>query len=90
VFLLGRWKNYDELEECLTFEELTAIINALREKEARENRFMAAIQGIDLEESSDTAPEQKDLGDIKSVQGYAAAQEGFGIGMGLGYMEINE
>lgn len=90
MFLLGRWKNYDELEECLTFEELTAIINALRDKEARENRFMAAIQGIDLDENDTTAPGQKDLGDIKNVNGYVAAQEGFGIGMGLGYGELLE
>ena len=87
--MLGRWKNYDELEECLTFEELTAIINALREKEARENRFMAAIQGIDLDEDSPSSS-QKDLGDIKDVQGYAAVQEGFGVGMGLGYGELLE
>jgi len=89
VFLLGRWKNYDELEECLTFEELTAIINALRDKEARENRFMAAIQGIDLDEDS-TSSSQKNLGDIKDVQGHTAAQEGFGVGFGLGYMELDE
>jgi hypothetical protein len=90
VFLLGRWKNYDELEECLTFEELTAIINALREKEARENKFMAAIQGIDLDEESTSASGQRDLGDIKDVQGYSAAQEGFGVGFGLGYGELLE
>ena len=87
--MLGRWKNYDELEECLTFEELTAIINALREKETRENRFMAALQGVDLDEES-TSSSHRELGDIKDVQGYTAVQEGFGVGMGLGYVEINE
>lgn len=87
---MGRWKNYDELEESLCFEELLATINAIREKEARDKKFLAALQGIDLDEESTSSSGQQDLGDIKNLQGYSAAQEGFGIGMGLGYSELVE
>lgn len=90
MFLLGHWKNYDDLESSLCFEELLVTLNAMREKEHREHVFLAALQGVDLEEGSTSSSSgKKDLGDIKDVTGYAAAQEGFGIGMGLGYMEIN-
>lgn len=47
--LLGIWKNVEELEMWITLEELNAILNAAREKEHNRNRFMAAIQGIDID-----------------------------------------
>jgi len=77
--LLGRWKNYDELEDCLTIEELLATIKSLREKDERDKKFNAAIQGIDLDEQDSTAP------DITTLSGGRAQKAGFGIGMGLGY-----
>ena len=49
----------------------------------RDRKFFAAIEGIDLDE------QEEPLGDITKLNGYQAAQEGFGIGMGLGYMEID-
>lgn len=49
AFLLGHWKNFDELEEALNLEELNAIIAAAREREQRSNRFHAAINGIDMD-----------------------------------------
>ena len=49
----------------------------------RDRRFFAAIEGIDLDE------QEQPLEDITKLNGYQAAQEGFGIGMGLGYMEID-
>lgn len=90
MFLLGRWKNYDDLEESLCFEELVATINAMREREQRERKFLAALQGVDLDEeitSSESVGNK--YGDIVDVNGYKAAQEGFGIGMGLGYAEFS-
>jgi hypothetical protein len=80
---LGKWLNYDELESNLCVEELIVTVNAIREKESRDRKFAAAIQGIDLD-----AEEVVD--DITDLKGLAAAQEGFGIGFGLGYMEINQ
>lgn len=47
--LLGIWKNVEDLEESLNLEELEAIVLAARDREDRNNRFMAAIQGIDLD-----------------------------------------
>jgi len=88
VFLLGHWKNYDELEESLSFDELLITVNAIRDKDARDKKFMAMLQGIDLDEETSKAEENKQ--DIKTLSGTAAAQAGFGIGFGLGFMEVNE
>jgi hypothetical protein len=88
VFLLGQWKNYDELEESLCFDELLATINAMRERERRDRIFFAALQGVDLDDDVEQAPTAEN--DIVKLNGYSAMQEGFGIGMGLGYMEVGE
>ena len=87
--MLGRWKNYDELEESLCFDELLATINAMREKEMRERRFMAALQGVDLDESMEESDGESG-DDITSLSGFQASQAGFGIGLGLGHMEVGE
>ena len=62
-------------------EELVATINAMREKESREQKFMAALQGVDLDEEEESRKE-----DVTSLVGGKAAKEGFGIGMGLGHI----
>ena len=79
---MGKWKNYNELEENLCVDELIAILNAIRDKEQRERKFLAAIQGIDLDD------DQQDEGDITELSGYQATEAGFGINMGLGYAEV--
>ena len=84
VFLLGQWKNYDELEGSLCVEELIAILNAIRDKEHRERVFLAAMQGVDLDEN------QQEEGDITELKGFVAQESGFGINMGLGYAEVGE
>ena len=86
--MLGHWKNYDELEESLSVDELLITVNALREREDRERQFLAALQGIDLNESEGSESESD--GDIVDLTGYAASQAGFGINMGIGHMEIGE
>ena len=48
--MIGTWKNVEELEECLTLQELEKIVAAAREQEVRQNKFLAALKGIDLEE----------------------------------------
>ena len=82
--MLGHWKNFDELESNLSIDELMAVIKASREKENRNNKFLAAINGVDLEESSEETVTQ----DIKSLRGFQANNEGFGIGAGVGIMEL--
>lgn len=59
-------------------EELLLTLKAIGENKSQERRFLAAIQGIDLEDD-------ENKGDVIELKGYNAEQEGFGIGMGLGY-----
>lgn len=82
MFLLGNWKSYEELEDELSLDELLATLNAYRDQKREEQKFLAALQGVDLSESTPA--------DITHLSGYDAAQQGFGIGMGLGHsvMEV--
>ena len=84
--------------------ELVATLSAHREKEEREHKFLAAIQGIDLEKQSGNSGKQKEWDDMKarvfsrgqsqnsdditSLQGVNASKAGFGIGMGLEYNDL--
>jgi hypothetical protein len=52
VFLLGIWKNYDELESNISMPELMAILESRRELDYIEKKFLAAMQGVDLDEAS--------------------------------------
>jgi hypothetical protein len=101
VFLLGIWKNYDELEKSISIAELIAILNSIRELNFEEKKFLAALQGVDLDGESDKDRGQKewedmkarvfsggatgDSNDILALQGINAQKAGFGIGMGLSY-----
>lgn len=49
AFLLGIWKDYDELESSLCMQELTAILEAKRDADYQDKKFLAAIQGVDLD-----------------------------------------
>lgn len=83
--MLGHWKNFDELESSLSIDELNAILNASREKQERDMKFQAAINGIDVDgEKQEEVPQ-----DISVLQNSRlASQEGFGIGEGLGFLEL--
>jgi hypothetical protein len=59
AFLLGIWKDYDELESSLCMQELTAILEAKRESDYEEKKFLAAIQGVDLEAENNKGGEDK-------------------------------
>lgn len=81
--------------------ELTAILEAKREQDNIERKFMAALQGVDLDKQSNRQEEWEALKakvyskgkttnprDIVALQGEAARQAGFGIGLGLEYEVI--
>jgi len=100
IFLLGIWKNYDELERSISVPELTAILNSKRELTFEERKFSAALQGVDLDGQQQEDPQKKwedmkarvfsggatsDSNDIIALQGINAQKAGFGIGMGLSY-----
>lgn len=48
--LLGIWDNIEDLERKINLDELRLILDAARERDYRNQRFLAAIQGIDLDE----------------------------------------
>ncbi len=100
VFLLGIWKDYEELEMSLSLPELMSTLNSKRDADYNEKKFFAAIQGVDLDEQSGRKEEDpwqamkarvfsggttSDPNDITALQGANAARAGFGIGNGLGY-----
>jgi hypothetical protein len=104
VFLLGIWKDYNELEECLSMPELVATLEISRDLQYQEKKFLAAIQGVDLDKNSGSEKGQKewedmkarvfsggattDSNDILALQGHNAQKAGFGIGMGLEYENL--
>lgn len=49
---MGKWKNFQEIEESLSLPELEHVVTAAREKEMRNNRFMAALKGVNLDEDT--------------------------------------
>ncbi len=98
VFLLGIWKDYDELESSLSMQELTATLTIKRELDYSDKKFSAAMQGVDLDKNSGSGNEWEDMKarvfskgkavdgkDILALQGVNAEKAGFGIGMGLDY-----
>jgi hypothetical protein len=104
VFLLGIWKDYNELEESLSMPELVATLEISRDLQYQEKKFLAAIQGVDLDKNSESGKGQKewedmkarvfsggattDSNDILALQGHNAQKAGFGIGMGLEYENL--
>lgn len=103
VFLLGIWKDYEDLETSLSMPELIATLESKRELEYQEKKFLAAIQGVDLDKESgkkDAWEEMKarvfsrgkaaDSNDVLALQGANAQKAGFGIGMGLSYEDLTQ
>lgn len=86
--------------------ELMVTLIASREKDHNHQKFLAAIQGIDLDSQNEETKGQKewedmkarvfsggkakDASDIVSLQGSSADKVGFGIGMGLEYDVIKD
>ena len=98
AFLIGIWKDYEELEESLSMPELTATIKIKRELDYSDKKFAAAMQGVDLDKNSGNQNAWEDMkarvfskgsatngNDILALQGKNAERAGFGIGMGLDY-----
>ena len=104
VFMLGIWKDYKELEESLSMPELMVTLSSKRELDYEEKKFLAAIQGVDLDKATNQERGQKEWEDMKArvfskgqakdskdilaLQGETAKKYGFGIGMGLDYENL--
>lgn len=61
VFLLGIFKNYDDLEENLSMPELIATLEAHEKEKFKDRQFMAAMQGVELNDPFDDAPSLEDI-----------------------------
>ena len=98
VFLLGIWKDYLELEKSMSMPEILATLSVKRELDHNEKKFIAAMQGVDLDGGSDSQKEWEDMkarvfskgqatdgNDILAYQGATASKAGFGVGMGIDY-----
>ena len=104
VFLLGIWKDYHELESSMSMPELIATLSSQRELAYEEKKFLAAMQGVDLDEGNGKGQDEwealkarvfsggatNDGNDVLSLQGPKAQQLGFGIGMGLDYEDSRD
>jgi hypothetical protein len=85
------------LEDNLSMPELIQTFTSMQKSESEKRKFLAAIQGVDLEageeEKTSSFEDVKrralgitaDATDVVSLQGQFASEAGFGIGAGLGY-----
>lgn len=67
--MLGHWKNFEELETALSLQELEALLEASRKIQHEQNKFLAALKGINLNES--TAAEDR----VQAIKDRVAAQQ---------------
>jgi hypothetical protein len=79
--------------------ELIQTFKSMQKSESEKRKFLASIQGIELESNTEEQGQQKSFEDVKrkalginadssdivSLQGQFASEAGFGIGAGLGY-----
>jgi hypothetical protein len=104
AFLLGIWKDYEELEKSLSMPELVATLESKRDLDYQEKKFLAAMQGVDLDEQTGNKQEDPweamkarvfgggnaaNSNDVVALQGPNAVKAGFGIGLGLEYEKID-
>ncbi len=77
--------------------ELIQTFTSMQKSESEKRKFLAAIQGVDLDSSQEEEHKSfddvkrkalgitTDASDVVSLQGQFASEAGFGIGAGLGY-----
>jgi hypothetical protein len=104
VFLLGHWKDYEELEDSLSMPELTATLKAMYKVENRKNKFAALLQGanIDDEETTNTDNSTDKPSTFQEIQARAvgkltgdvsaskAVEYGFTPDMGIEYSFVGD
>lgn len=98
AFILGIWKDYEELEASMSMPELMSTLSQKRELDYQEKKFFAAIQGVDLDKQAGRSEpdaweklkarvyskgKTDNPNDILALQGQNAINAGFGIGMGI-------
>jgi protein tyrosine/serine phosphatase len=80
----------------MSLKELIDTLEEMNKKDLEDKKFLAALQGVDLEGGSESSKSFDDVrrealgddprtNDIVNLKGNLAKEEGFGIGNGLGY-----
>jgi hypothetical protein len=105
AFLLGIWKDYQQLELSISMPELLITLESKRELDYQEKKFLAAIQGVDIDKNNSASSgnkweemkarvfsggKAKNGNDVLALQGVNAQKAGFGIGMGLEYEDLTK
>lgn len=101
VFLLGIWKDYEELESSMSMPEIIATLKIKRDLDYSQKKFLAAMQGVDLDKASNKSNAWEEMKarvfskgkasnskDVLALQGANAQKAGFGIGLGLDYEDL--
>jgi hypothetical protein len=79
--------------------EMVQTFKSMQKTESEKRKFLASIQGVDLNESSNENEEGSSFEDVRrralginasaddvvGLQGALASEAGFGVGAGLGY-----
>ncbi len=58
-------------------------LDSARDKDYRDKKFLASMQGVNLDEEKEEPSDVSDLMNIKT-----AKDEGFGVGEGLGFLQL--
>ena len=65
--MVGSWKSLLELEDNLTMEELLLILDTAREQRDNHNKFLAAINQIDLDKANGPDEDPVERAKIKAA-----------------------
>lgn len=82
--MLGLWKNIEELEMYLTIDELELILSEARRKEREHQKFLAALQGVNLDAAEDDGVDR-----VEAAKRRIAAQQAGKPEAELEYNEIS-
>ena len=87
----------------MSMPELTSTLKIKRELDYQNKKFLAAIQGVDLDKESGKQNAWEEMKarvfskgraanskDVLALQGANAQKAGFGIGMGLDYEDLTK
>lgn len=92
------------MENSISMPELVAILSAKSKEDYESRKFLAAMQGVDIDKGSSSESQEAwekikakafskgktdNPNDIVSLSGAAAKRAGFGIGEGLDYEVID-
>lgn len=75
---VGAWRNIVELEESLNLQELFGLLETIRELNHQEHRFLASLQGVDMDKQGGYQGIDEESPDI--IENVGSATHNFGIG----------